>query len=142
MTVRPATTDEDIARCFPVMRQLRPHLEAADFVRRVRQQERGSYRMALLEEDGVVRAVAGYRLLEMLVRGRVLYVDDLVTDEGARSRGAGRALLGWLRDEAVREGCDSLELDSGVQRTRAHAFYFREGMHITGYHFLQLLPGR
>ena len=36
MPVRLAEPDADIAACFPVMAQLRPHLDAADFVPRVR----------------------------------------------------------------------------------------------------------
>ena len=33
-TVRLAETDLDIARCFPVMQQLRPHLQVGGFVAR------------------------------------------------------------------------------------------------------------
>ena len=40
-----------------------------------------------------VLAVAGFRALENLSAGRVLYVDDLVTDEARRSAGHGAQLL-------------------------------------------------
>ncbi|HEX5635012.1 MAG TPA: GNAT family N-acetyltransferase [Gemmatimonadales bacterium] len=132
-------TDAEIARCWPVMAQLRPHVAEADFVRRVRELEPGGFRLAALEADGVVRAVAGYRIQDMLVSGRQLYVDDLVTDESSRSAGHGRALLAWLADEARVEGCRVLELDSGTWRHGAHRFYFREGMHILGFHFSKAL---
>jgi hypothetical protein len=46
----------------------------------------------VLEEDGQVRAVVGYRLVEMLRSGRVLVIDDFVTDAMARSLGYGRLL--------------------------------------------------
>ncbi|MDP3073534.1 MAG: GNAT family N-acetyltransferase [Opitutaceae bacterium] len=59
-----------------------------------------------------------------MVLGENLYVDDLVTDESGRSRGYGRALLGWLYAEAQAHGCDNFELDSGVQRAEAHRFIF------------------
>ena len=130
-----AATDQDILRCFPVMRQLRPHLVEAEFVARVRLQEHEGFRLALLEEDGAVRAVAGFRILENLSAGRVLYVDDLVTDESRRSAGFGRRFLEWLRERARAEGCDKLDLDSGVQRKDAHRFYLANGMSIFAYHF-------
>lgn len=129
-------SDEQIAACFDVMRQLRPHLERPEFLERVRMQQDGGYELAALDgEPGVPAAVAGFRTLEQLCCGRVLYVDDLVTDEAVRSRGAGRVLLLWLADLGRGRGCDELHLDSGVQRAEAHRFYFRERMHITGYHF-------
>lgn len=135
MQVRNADTDPEILRCFPVMAELRPHLSREDFVARIRGMQREGFRLALLEEDDEVRAVAGYRFLDLLFSGRTLYVDDLVTDPAKRSRGHGAALLEWLREQAIAHGCATLTLDSGVQRTEAHRFYFRERMSIQGYHF-------
>lgn len=135
MPIQLADTDADIAACFPVMHQLRPHLVEGEFVATVRRQQAEGFRLALLREDGAVRAVAGFRIHWMLVAGRVLYVDDLVTDAAARSRGAGAALLAWLADEARAAGCSTLELDSGVQRFDAHRFYLTHRMHIVGHHF-------
>jgi hypothetical protein len=43
----------------------------------------------------------------------------------------------WLRQLALAEGCDALDLDSGVQRHLAHRFYFRYGMQIAAYHFIE-----
>jgi GNAT superfamily N-acetyltransferase len=67
--------------------------------------------------------------------GRKLYVDDLVTAEEARSRGIGKFLLRDLEQRAKAAGCTLLDLDSGVQRHRAHRFYLRESMDINSHHF-------
>jgi GNAT superfamily N-acetyltransferase len=138
-TIALAETDLDIARCFAVMQQLRPHLNEADFVFRVRRLQREGFRLAFLEEAGAVRAVAGFRYYEKLFSGKNLYVDDLVTEATQRSRGHGHALLAWLGAQARAQGCDQLELDSGVQRCDAHRFYFRERMKISSYHFVTAL---
>src|SRR6476659_1487621 len=136
MTIVLAKSDSDIARCFPVMAQLRPHLVAAAFVARVRRMQSEGFHLAFLEEADAVRAVAGYRYQDKLFSGRNLYVDDLVTDATQRSRGHGAALLAWLVAEARRHDCVQLELDSGVQRFDAHRFYFRERLHVSAYHFV------
>jgi GNAT superfamily N-acetyltransferase len=128
-------TDDEVRRSFNVMRQLRPHLGEDEYVERVRAQRLAGYRLAAVQEAQQVLAVAGFRIIEMLVQGRHLYVDDLMTDETRRSKGHGRLLFDWLMDEARRHGCATLELDSGVQRARAHAFYFAKRMHISSYHF-------
>ena len=141
MTIELATTDDLIARTFPVMRQLRTHLEQTSYVDRVKRQQADGYHLAVLEEGPIVHAVAGFRVLEQLVRGRVLYVDDLVTDEEARSQGYGDALFDWLVVRARALGCAALELDSGVQRHGAHRFYLRKRMDIAAYHFILPLHG-
>jgi GNAT superfamily N-acetyltransferase len=140
MPIALAETDADIARCFPVMSQLRPHLREADFVPRVRRMQREGFHLAFLADDsGTVRAVAGYRFQDKLFSGKNLYVDDLVTDTKERSRGHGRVLLTWLVQQARAQGCDNFELDSGVQRADAHRFYFRERMHVSSFHFVRAL---
>jgi GNAT superfamily N-acetyltransferase len=135
-TISLATTDAEILRCFPVMAQLRPHLVQSEFVAQVHRQARqGNYALAWLEEQGEVLCVAGFRVSECLFYGKFLYVDDLVTAEGTRSRGHGRALFDWLVQHAKGHGCATLALDSGVQRFDAHRFYLGRRMNIVCHHF-------
>lgn len=127
---------ESLRRCYPVMEQLRPHLDETAFCEQVeRQFETQQYHLVALESEGVIVAVAGYRHLENLVYGPHLYVDDLITDEAKRGRGFGGQLFDWLVEEARREGCRALHLDSGVQRFAAHRFYLGKRMEITSRHF-------
>jgi GNAT superfamily N-acetyltransferase len=133
--IRLAATDSEIMACLPVLRQLRTDLVEARFVQRIRLQLSGGYQLCYLAEAGTVNSVAGFRLMENLASGRVLYVDDLVTDSAARSKGHGQKLLEWLLRQAQAAGCDTLELDSGVQRFEAHRFYLRNRMHISSHHF-------
>lgn len=136
MRIALAETDTDIARCFPVMAQLRPKLRAEEFVARVRRMASEKYRLAFrTDAGGIVRCVAGFREMEMLYAGRTIYVDDLVTDSTARSQGHGDAMLDWLADYARTLGCTTLMLDSGTQRVDAHRFYLRKRMQIACFHF-------
>lgn len=136
MPIHIAQTETDICRCFPVMVQLRQHLTEEVFLSQVRRQhDHYGYSLAFVEDDGKIRAVAGYRISECLFAGRFLYVDDLVTDASCRSHGYGDALFDWLTARAREEGCATLELESGTQRHDAHRFYFRKRMRISSYHF-------
>jgi GNAT superfamily N-acetyltransferase len=134
-----AESPEQIAACFAVMAHLRPHLLQAEFVARIEAQQTQGYRLAYLEDEATVAAVAGFRVMEMLATGRTLYVDDLVTDETRRSRGYGKAMLDWLQQYARKAGCETFSLDSGTFRQEAHAFYFRERMRVTSFHFAKKL---
>jgi len=135
MSVIIVKTDAEIRACWRVMAQLRPHLKEQDFVSVVRRQFGEGYRMVCIKRRQKVAAVAGFRVLHSLAFGRFCYVDDLVTDEQARSRGLGKELLDWLCAFARAEGCQRLELDSGVQRFAAHRFYLRHRLCISCHHF-------
>ena len=125
-------TDNEIRACYVVMQQLRPHINASEFVEHVHKQQPLGYKLACIINDNSVVAVAGYRYGLNLAWGKHVYADDLVTDSAARSKGLGQSLMQWLLDEA----CKQLHLDSGVQRLQAHQFYKREGMHLASKHFV------
>ena len=138
MTVQLATTDADLAACFPVIRELRPHLkDAVDLIAAVRRMEREFYALAYVAEGGKPVACMGFRACEMLSRGIGYYVDDLVTLPNLRSHGHGRTLLDWLEAKAKAEGKVCVHLDSGTQRSDAHHFYFRQRYHVQAFHFLK-----
>ena len=137
LEVKVVSTEEEVRAVSPVVLQLRTHLNEKDLVSAVGRMRREGYRLIAAYDDGGGDPVgaAGFRVHEMLAYGKILYVDDLVVSENARSGGVGKALLGWLEGEARRAGCTGLHLDSGVQRARAHRFYFREGMAVYNFHF-------
>ncbi len=136
MVVRLVTSADEIAKGFAVMRELRPLLASVDeFVAKVQQQQAQGFELALLEHEGKIVTVAGFRVQHMLVSGLTMYVDDLVTGAAYRSKGHGKTMLNWLIAHARERGCAMFSLDSGTHRQEAHAFYFREGMRVSSFHF-------
>ena len=134
------TTDEEIVATREVMLQLRTNVPFDEYLATVRRMmEAEGYQLAAIYEGQTVRAVAGYRFMEMLYCGKIMYVDDLNTDQRCRSRGYGKELMDWLKGEARAHGCGQLHLDSGVQREDTHRFYFRERLTINCYHFRAML---
>ena len=126
--------------------QLRHGFDQQGLIAQIKAQQRDGYQLAYVEQDGRVLCVAGFVVGRKLAWGQHIYVDDLVTDAGHRSSGAGAALIDWLRSHARQLGCEQIHLDSGVQRFGAHRFYLREGFDIVGHHFsttdLQRRSGR
>jgi len=130
-----AESSADIARCFPVMSQLRPKIAEADFVALVeRLASLTGLRVAYLDDDGI-KAVAGYRISEWLAGGRYLEIEDLVTAEAARSKGYGGRLFDWLVGVAAESDCRQVRLVSNVKRVDAHRFYLRKGMTLEAHYF-------
>lgn len=136
---RLATTDKEIARCFDVLAELRPHLRRETFVETVRDMQADGFNLVYLTAGHDVVAAAGYRIYTNLHMGKHCYVDDLVTATVHRSKGYGEQLIKWLRDQARVMGCKHFHLDSGTHRGQAHKFYFAQGFTIASYHFSEEL---
>lgn len=134
--IQQISTVEQIQSCYEVMFQLRPHLiDEQAFIEQVQRQIAEGYQLASYQEDGQVMAVAGFRFLEFLAWGKVLYIDDLITNSEARKNGYGGKLLKWIIEQAKQMNCDQVHLDSGPQRHDAHRLYLNHGFKIIGHHF-------
>lgn len=118
----------DLERCYPVMKELRPHLSFADYLSIYDQSHASDgYEIVAIEDGGRIVAVMGYRFLSDFVRGKHVYVDDLVSTESARSKGLGAELLKFAEDVAARSGCKSLRLCTGIENEDGIRFYDRNG---------------
>jgi GNAT superfamily N-acetyltransferase len=127
--LRLVDTESDASACYELMRQLRPHLSSEpEFIERWKRQSAVGYRLLALWHDGRPVALAGFRVQDNLVHGRHFYVDDLVTEEGARGRGHGGLMMDRLKQEGLAQGCGKLVLDTPLTNTLGHRFYYRQGL--------------
>lgn len=133
---------DQIRLCFSIMCQLRPHLSnEQNFVQQVERQMKEGYHLVYSGDDEGIKALVGFRFLEFLAWGKVIYIDDLITDGNSRKNGHGSRLLKWVVEQARAAGCDQVHLDSGPQRHEAHRLYLNHGFKIIGHHFaLDLKP--
>ena len=126
LILRELLADGEITAAFPLMRQLRDRLREEAFLSEVRRQQSEGYRLYGGFEGERLVVLAGVRRTHTLSRGEHLFVDDLVTEEGARGRGHGRELLLAVANRAASEGLSRIYLDS---RITAKGFYERLGFH-------------
>lgn len=121
-------TREQLERCFRVMKELRPQLELDTYFKIYEEAHKADgYEIVAIQSGEEVLAVMGYRFLWDYVRGKHLYVDDLVTTKAARSHGLGAQLLQFAENIAVQSECKSLRLCTGVENTLGIKFYERSG---------------
>lgn len=122
---------EDLKAAFPLMKQLREHLNETQFVDLVQSAMRDSrYQLLAFFPDngsGPCQGLMGYRILTDLVHGRHLYIDDLVVDEKSRSHGLGAKILAKAKEIARAENCKRLRLCTGADNDRGKNFYERNG---------------
>lgn len=126
MRIDELTTEAQWREAFPVMRELRTHLDLDAYLAVLREMAPQGYRLlAVRGDDGAITGLAGIALLTNLYYGRHIWVYDLVTTASDRSQGYGSALLAYVEALARQAGCDMVALASGLQRADAHRFYER-----------------
>lgn len=130
-----ARSERDILDCYPVMAELRPHIQPDEFLPTVKRlTEVAGFQLAYLT-DGEVKAVAGFRISQWLAGGKYLEIEDLVAKGGERSKGYGGELFDWLVEHARENNCLQVRLVSRVSRLEAHRFYLRKGMNLEAHYF-------
>lgn len=123
-TIKELQAAEEILAAFPVMKQLRTHLDEKAYLELVQEaQEKDSYRLFALFDEGEIVAVTGFKPMITLYYGRFVWVCDLVTDSRLRSKGYGERLLTFVHDWAKENNYGTVALSSGLQRVDAHRFY-------------------
>ncbi|UJL47225.1 GNAT family N-acetyltransferase [Virgibacillus sp. NKC19-16] len=123
-TIKELQSQDEIIRAFPIMNQLRTHLDENTYVELVTEaMEKDMYRLFALYNEEEIVAVAGFKPMITLYYGRFVWVFDLVTSESARSNGYGEKLLLFVHEWARENGYENVALSSGLKRTEAHRFY-------------------
>lgn len=124
MIIQEITTASDFDLAFPLMKELRPHLDFENFellITQARLQNKYCL-IGLFKHDHYI-ALMGYRILFDLVHGKHLYIDDLVVSHKFRSQGLGLQLLQYAEKEAQKEQCKVMRLCTGIDNMRAMSFY-------------------
>ena len=67
--------------------------------------------------------------------GKQIELDNVIIDDKYRSSGIGRKFLELIEIWAKERSCNTIELNTYVQNSRSHKFYFNLGYSILGFHF-------
>jgi GNAT superfamily N-acetyltransferase len=120
-------THAELESVFPLMHELRPHLSLSEYLTVYDEAHKADkFEIVALKENEVIVALMGYRILHDLVRGKHVYIDDLVVSKDVRSKGYGAQLLSYAESVARELKCP-LRLCTGLDNSRGMKFYERNG---------------
>ncbi len=116
----------DLDFAYPIMKQLRTHLDRKQFGELALAMAQENYRLWAYMEKNKALGLVSTRVYTDLVRGAHLYIDDLVTDANSRSRGIGAALLRHAEKIARELKLPVLRLCCVIENEAGMKFYRRE----------------
>lgn len=79
--------------------------------------------------------VSGGWITVRLYSGKQLEIDNFIIDPDIQSNGYGQQLLDAMQNWALTQNCETIELNTYVQNSRSHKFYYRNDFSILGFHF-------
>ena len=74
-----------------------------------------------------------------LYSGKQLEVDNVIIDKAQQSKGLGKLFFEYLENWAKEKEYKTIELNTYVQNSKSHKFYYNLGFDILGFHFLKRL---
>lgn len=132
------STKTDIEFCKEAILKFRENLDPETVVDQIYNMitEEG-FELAFIPNTGNTKAGAfiGYRKINMLRTGPMIYIDDLFTLDECRNQGYASTLLDYVCIQAVDMGMKSVHLDSGYTLRTAHRLYLNKGFYLACNHF-------
>ena len=74
-----------------------------------------------------------------LYSGKQLEVDNVIIDKAQQSKGLGKLFFEYIENWAKEKEYKTIELNTYVQNSKSHKFYYNLGFDILGFHFLKRL---
>lgn len=85
-------------------------------------------------EDKLVGISSAWTTVK-LYSGKQLEVDNVIIDSSLQSKGIGKAFFEFIENWARQNDFKTIELNTYVQNSKSHKFYFNLGYSILGFHF-------
>ncbi|TDW51724.1 ribosomal protein S18 acetylase RimI-like enzyme [Flavobacterium sp. 270] len=100
-----------------------------------------NFQLACIPSDDGKKAAGfvGFRTMNMLRTGKIIYIDDLFTLPEYRGRGYAGKLLDYVDQMAKENGINAVHLDSGFALHPAHRLYLSKGYVLACHHFAKTL---
>ena len=133
--IRRLKTGKELKEAFDILKELRTKLTLKEFLDLKSKTKK--YKMYGLFFEGKLVSFAGIGILTNMYHKKHLFVYDLVTKSGLRSRGFGKKLMGFLEKLGKKENCQKVVLTSRLERVDAHRFYESFGMRKKSYTFIK-----
>ena len=88
----------------------------------------------LFLDDKLIGISSGW-ITVRLYSGKQLEVDNVIIDNNLQSKGYGKKLFEFIEKWAKENSCKTIELNTYVQNSKSHKFYYNLGYSILGFHF-------
>jgi len=128
-------SENEIKHCYEILHQIENSLTNEQIHKIISDQLKSGYKLIYVQCEDEVICVAGFSIRRNLTLGKHLYLDDYVTEKSVNTPAAGKTLLDFIKLYAKQQGCNSIHLDSYINRDNAQDFYISQDFKLISHHF-------
>lgn len=133
-------TDKNIVEIAKLGKQLNPKLSIEKIESYLKEMFTFSnYNCFGLYQNKKLIGISSGWVTVRLYCGKQLELDNVIIDNKLQSKGLGTHFFELIENWANEQNFDSIELNTYVQNSKSHKFYFNKGFSIIGYHFQKKL---
>lgn len=108
---------------FPIATVLWPELRSETYLSRLNEMTAKGYTLFGSRSNGVLIGIAGVQEIELLARGKILWLFDMAILPVYQGNGFGKQLIEFLQDYAKSNSYSRLLLHTGADREATIEFY-------------------
>lgn len=130
---------EEILTILPLMKEVSSEKNEHVLKERILEMAEQNYQcLGIFVSDKLI-GICGLWFLTRHYCGKTVEPDHVIIDDSYKGQGIGKELFEWIFDYCRREGIAGTELNTYVENTRSHKFYYNLGYEILGFHFLKII---
>ena len=127
----------DILQVMPLLVQLNQKTPPGILETRLKEMVQQNYKCLGVYDREKLIGMCGLWFMTRHYCGRSMEPDHVMIDPAYQGKGIGKKLFDWLFQYAAENGLEATELNSYVNNSGSHKFYFNLGYVIKGYHFVK-----
>lgn len=89
---------------------------------------------ALFENNNLIGVGSGWTTVRIYC-GKQLELDNVIIDSKIQSKGYGKYFMNAIKEWSISNDYQSIGLNTYIENSRSHKFYFNQGFKILGFHF-------
>lgn len=129
---------EDILIIMPLMKEISTEADESILQERILEMAEQNYRCLGIYDSDKLIGICGLWFLTRHYCGKTVEPDHVIIDDAYKNQGIGKRLFEWIFDYCKQNGITGTELNTYVENTRSHKFYYNLGYEILGFHFLKV----
>jgi diamine N-acetyltransferase len=130
---------ESILVIMPLMKIISSEENQELLEERVLEMAAQNYKCLGIYDSEQLIGICGLWFLTRHYCGKTVEPDHIIVDDAYQNQGIGTQLFQWIFDYCRENNIKGTELNTYVENTRSHKFYYNLGYEILGYHFLKIL---
>lgn len=92
----------------------------------------------LFQNNELIGISSGWTTIRIYC-GKQLELDNVIIDSKIQSKGLGKYFMNAIQEWSIKNDYQSIGLNTYVQNSRSHKFYFNEGFKVLGFHFEKII---